>query len=95
MTTPRPGAPSSTGSDRLRAALGRLARAARRPAAFAPGAARSRRPLADPATPLTDWERRADERLARLERKLTSQNRLLFLAAVSALADLLHRAAFK
>ena len=95
MTPPRPGASSSTGSNRLRAALGRLARAARRPVGVAPVTARPRRPLAAPASPLTDWERRADERLARLERKLTSQNRLLFLAILSALADLLHRAAFK
>ena len=104
MTAPGPGAPSPTGSDRLRAAISRLARQrltlTRRPAPSASGLVRRRAarplvPLAEPAAPVTDWERRADERLARLERKLTNQNRLLVLATVSAVADILYRAAFK
>jgi hypothetical protein len=97
MTPRRPVTSASTGSDRLRAAIGRLARAARHPRALAASVVRPGvvRPPAGHISPLTDWERRADERLARLERKLTSQNRLLVVAIVSAVADLLHRAVIK
>ncbi len=70
----------TTGAQALRAALRRLGRERLR--AAPPKGSDSSRPA-----PESDWERAAEKRLGKIERQLSTQNRLLLVTFVSILAD--------
>jgi hypothetical protein len=81
----------TTGAERLRAALRRIARRSRALARQTPD---GRGGLAwaglSAPQPETEWERAAEARLRAIERQLTNQNRLLLFTCISIVADLVY-----